>query len=287
VRLRFLGTAASEGYPDAFCDCANCERARERGGRSLRRRSAALIDDDLLIDLGPDLMAAALMDGLSLAKIRYGLQTHEHADHLDPTHFLSRCAYCGVHGNPRLQYYATGGALAKAAATLGSRAVNGLADLEAGDRLNLTAHAIAPFQSFEAGPYRVRTLLGAHDPTRLVALLYVIERDGRRLFYATDTGELPEQTWADLGSLRRAGQRLHVVALDHTFGMQDRVEGHMNWQQFTEQVARMREEGVLADGARVFAHHLAHHSNPAHEELVEFAAAHGYEVAYDGLVVDV
>src|SRR5712692_8878927 len=96
MKLRFLGTAASEGYPDAFCDCDNCRRARERGGRSLRRRSAALIDDELLIDLGPDLMAAALMDGLSLAKVRYCLQTHEHADHLDPTHFVSRCADCGV-----------------------------------------------------------------------------------------------------------------------------------------------------------------------------------------------
>ena len=69
--------------------------------------------------------------------------------------------------------------------------------------------------------------------------------------------------------------------------MQDRVRGHMNWQQFTEQVARMRDERLLADGARIFAHHLAHHSNPIHEELVEFAAARGYEVAYDGLVLDV
>jgi phosphoribosyl 1,2-cyclic phosphate phosphodiesterase len=287
VRLRFLGTAASEGYPDAFCDCANCATARERRGRSLRRRSAALIDDDLLIDLGPDLMAAALMDGFSLATIRYCLQTHEHADHLDPAHFLSRCAYCSVHGNPRLQYYATQGALGKAAAALGTRARHGLTDPETGDRLNLTAHVVAPFQSFTVGPYRVRTVLGAHDPTRLVALLYVIERDGRSLFYATDTGELPAETWADLAALRRAGQRLHVVALDHTFGMQGRVEGHMNWEQFIEQVARMRAEGLLADDARVFAHHLAHHSNPAHEELVEFAAARGYEVAWDGLVVDV
>ena len=54
-----------------------------------------------------------------------------------------------------------------------------------------------------------------------------------------------------------------------------------------EQVARMREERLLAEGARIFAHHLAHHSNPVHEELVVFAAARGYEVAYDGLVLDV
>jgi phosphoribosyl 1,2-cyclic phosphate phosphodiesterase len=287
VRLRFLGTAASEGFPDAFCDCDNCRRARERGGKSLRRRSAALIDDELLIDFGPDLMAAALMDGLSLARIRYCLQTHEHSDHLDPSHFSSRSAGCSVYGNPRLKYYATRGAMAKAEKALGKRAAKGLTDPEAADYFNLTAHVIEPFQTFDAGPYRVHSVKADHDPEHLVALLYLIEREGRCLFYATDTGELPEETWRHLDGLRRAGLQIHAVAMDHTFGMQDRVRGHMNWQQLTEQIARLREAGILADSARIFAHHLAHHSHPPHEELVEFAAERGYEVAYDGLVVEV
>jgi phosphoribosyl 1,2-cyclic phosphate phosphodiesterase len=287
VRVRFLGTAASEGFPDAFCNCENCQRARQRGGKSLRRRSAALIDDELLIDFGPDLMAAALMDGLSLAQIRYCLQTHEHADHLDTNHFFSRCAYCGVSGTPRLQYFATRSAMAKAEKALGDRAAPGLTDPEVGDRFNLTAHPIDPFQSFDVGPYRVHSVRADHDPERLVALLYLIERDGRCLFYATDTGELPEATWAHLEKLRRAGLQIHVAAMDHTFGMQNRVSGHMNWQQFTEQIARLRQMRLLADGARVFAHHLGHHSHPPHEEMAAFAAQHGYEVAYDGLVVEV
>src|SRR5213593_4861086 len=122
MKLRFLGTAASEGYPDAFCDCANCRRARQLGGRSLRRRSAALVDDELLIDFGPDLMAAALMDGFSLAGIRYCLQTHEHSDHQDPSHFFSRSPLCSVSPAPRLEYCASEGALARAAAGLGIRA---------------------------------------------------------------------------------------------------------------------------------------------------------------------
>lgn len=287
MRLRFLGTAASEGFPDAFCDCENCRRARERGGTSLRRRSAALINDELLIDFGPDLMAAALMDGLSLAQIRYCLQTHEHSDHLDPTHFQSRSAGCAVYGTPRLQYFATRGAMAKVEAALGGKAAKGLTDPEVGERYNLSAHVVEPFQTFDAGPYRVHSVKADHDPEHLEALLYLIERDGRCLFYATDTGELPAETWAHLAKLSGAGLQIHVVAMDHTFGMQDRVRGHMNWQQFTEQIARLRGEHLLADGARVFAHHLAHHSHPPHEELVDFAAQHGYEVAYDGLVVEV
>jgi len=56
MQLTFLGTAAAEGYPAIACGCDNCTVARRRGGRDLRKRSHAIIDDDLLIDLGPDLL---------------------------------------------------------------------------------------------------------------------------------------------------------------------------------------------------------------------------------------
>jgi phosphoribosyl 1,2-cyclic phosphate phosphodiesterase len=287
MRLRFLGTSAAEGYPNAFCECENCRQARERGGRSLRRRSSALIDDELLIDLGIDLMAAAQAEGLSLARVRYCLQTHEHADHLDPMLLWARSPACSVQGAPRLELFASAGALARAASVLGVKEPGGLPDPAVGDRYNLTAHAVEPFQSFAVGPYQVRSVRANHDPTHIHAMLYVIERDGRCLFYATDTGEIPEETWADLRAWASEGKRLNVVAMDHTFAMQDRVQGHMNWEQFTEQIARMRQEQLLAQDARIFAHHLAHHSNPVHEQLVQFAAARGYDVAYDGLVVEV
>lgn len=292
MRLRFLGTAAAEGFPDPFCDCESCREARARGGQSLRRRSSALLDDVLLIDPGPDLLAASLADGFSFVNLRYCLQTHEHDDHLDPLHFFARSPVCSVVGHGRLEYLATEGALSKAAAALGITAPGGFLDPTTATRWNLTARVAEPFSTYEVGPYTVRTVAAAHDP-KLTCLLYLIERDGRCLFYATDTGEIPEPTWDHLEALARDGLRVNVVAMDHTFGMQGRVTGHMNWEQFTEQVARMRQIGLLADadgplpGARVFAHHIAHHSHPCHEEFSAFAASHGYEVAYDGLTVEV
>jgi phosphoribosyl 1,2-cyclic phosphate phosphodiesterase len=284
MRLRFLGTAAAEGYPDPFCDCDNCRQARARGGKSLRRRSSVLIDETLLIDPGPDLLAVSLADGIPLVGLRYCLQTHEHDDHLDPLHFFARSPMCGVVGHGRLEYLATEGALATAAAKLGL--AKGFLDPETAGRWNLTARAVAPFREYTVGPYRLRTVRADHDP-KLTALLFLIEREGRCLFYATDTGELPAETWADLEARAAEGMRAHVVAMDHTFGMVGRVQGHMNWEQFTEQIARLRAIGLLAEDARVFAHHIAHHSNPCHEELSAFAAEHGYEVAYDGLEIAV
>jgi phosphoribosyl 1,2-cyclic phosphate phosphodiesterase len=96
MQLTFFGTAASEGYPNAFCACEHCERARALGGTSLRKRCSLLINDDLLSDMGPDLMAAAHQHGVSLAGLRYCLQTHAHEDHLDPAHFTSRSRDCSV-----------------------------------------------------------------------------------------------------------------------------------------------------------------------------------------------
>lgn len=283
MQLTFLGTSASEGYPDAFCACANCEQARRLGGPSLRKRSSALIDGELLIDLGPDIMAASLQHGISLATVRYAIQTHEHHDHLDPSHFSSRSPLCGVHDAPRLHYFATEQALARAARVMRADPNFSLHDPSVGDRLNLTVCAVEPFQHFEVGPYRVMSVRAYHAP-ETTALLYLIEKDGRTIFYGTDTGELPEVTWEALAAY---APTIDLVALDHTFGYQARSNGHMNREQFLEQVAKLRDLGLLADDARIYATHLAHHSNEVHPEVAEIAATHGYAVAYDGLTVEV
>ena len=49
----------------------------------------------------------------------------------------------------------------------------------------------------------------------------------------------------------------------------------------------MRDEGLLRERARIFATHISHEGNPVHPELARYAAERGYEVAYDGLAVEV
>lgn len=279
MRAQFLGTAAAEGYPDPFCGCDNCRRSQALGWPNLRKRSALLIDGELLVDLGPDLLAAAQQHGVSLNPVRYCVQTHEHEDHFHPALFVARSPYCGVHDAPRLDFYATPGAIERATRAIGSFAA--LGHDEACARLNLALHPIEPFQTFAVGPYRVTTVLAAHDPA-LVPLLYLIERDGHALFYATDTGPLPAGTWA---ALRAWGGRLDVAVLDHTMGHGEGSSGHLNGEQFRGEVARLREQELLANEARVYATHIAHHSNPPHDELVAEVAAHGYLVAHDGLTI--
>src|SRR5512138_2474706 len=90
MRLFFLGTAAAEGYPGIFCDCENCREARALGGKNLRYRSALLVNDDLLIDFGPDLLAASQSFNRSLSRVTTGLVTHAHEDHFAPHNFYMR-----------------------------------------------------------------------------------------------------------------------------------------------------------------------------------------------------
>ncbi len=277
MRIRFLGTAAADGYPNPFCSCENCRQARAAGGPSLRRRSAVLINDDLLIDLGPDVIAAAQALGITLTRLRYCLQTHEHEDHLHPALFLAHSPSIGVADAPRLDFYATQPVLACVHRTPGKAGAR-LAAGE-GEALNLALHAIEPFQPFAIGPYRVLPLHVAHA-SAVAPLLYIIDQDGRSLFYATDTGPLPEDTW---DALHRWGGHLDLVIMDHTFGLEAATGRHLNSARFLDQTARLRAEGLLAPDARLYAHHLAHHSNPPHDELVRHAAARGYLVASDGL----
>ena len=283
MKITFLGTAAANAFPEAFCTCGNCEQARQLGGRSLRKRSSVLVNDDLLIDLGPDIMAASQLHGCPLVNVRYCLQTHPHADHLDLSHLLSRSPGFGVVGAPTLNFYASAETLTQAAETF-QRDLAGysLLSLEAEKELNLTIHTVEPLKPFFFGPYSVTAFLANHAPT-MGAMLYAIQSDGHTVFYGTDTATLPEETWR---AFHQHKLLFDVVILDHTYGPDQPGSDHLSAHQVIDHVNRMRDEGLLRPNGRAFAIHIAHEGNPAHPVLEEFAKDHGYEVAYDGLVLE-
>lgn len=284
MQITFLGTAAAEGYPNAFCACDNCETARTRGGRNIRHRSSAIIDGQFLIDLGPDLQAASASLGIPLTGIRYAAQTHEHIDHLDPGNFFSRSDMVGVPNKIQMEWLATAGALDRASRTFdGFPPGESFDSLAVQERFNVHHTPIAPYEERRLGPYRVFAVPANHAKN-IQPLLYAIERDGRQLFYATDTTTLPAEVWR---ALAERGWRFDVVVMDHTFGIEDRSTGHLNATEFRRHLDAMREHELLAADARVYATHIAHHSNPPHEQLVAMVTPHGYDVAWDGLTVEV
>lgn len=284
MQLTFLGTGAANAFPEAFCRCANCEQARRLGGPSQRKRSAALVNADLLIDLGPDIQTAAQQHGCPLTAVQYCLQTHPHADHLDLSHLLSRSPAYGTRGAPRLHVYASPATLQCAAATFERDLADyGLLTARAEQALNLQLHVIEPYQPTSVGPYRVTAFPANHAPGQ-GALLFAVAAEGRSLFYATDTAALPEAVWQ---GLRQAGLCFDLVILDHTYGPEQPGSDHLCAREVAEHAARLRAEGLVQPAGRVFATHIAHEGNPAHPELARWADQHGYDVAYDGLVITV
>ena len=60
MKITFLGTSADTAFPLPFCQCEVCTQARKLGGKNIRKRSSILINDDFLIDMGPDVVSSSL-----------------------------------------------------------------------------------------------------------------------------------------------------------------------------------------------------------------------------------
>lgn len=286
MRLRFLGTSAAGGFPNPHCRCENCRTARAEGGRSLRRQSSALINDDLLIDLGPDVSSAVMEQGIDLASVAWVLQTHPHDDHLLPLHAVARSAPWAAQGAVPLQWLGSAQTLARIEGQISPKSRPKL-DLAVGPdptEHKLTLTVLRPWEEIACGPYRVQSVAANHDPT-VTPMLYAIECEGRRLFWGTDTTSVPEDTWPRLADL---GWTFDVVVFDHNDGFMRPVSpSHMGSEGMRAELARMRELGLVNAGTQVYGTHIAHHSHGSHSAELARARELGYEIAWDGLVVEV
>jgi phosphoribosyl 1,2-cyclic phosphate phosphodiesterase len=269
MQLLFLGTAAAEGYPGIFCDCANCREARALGGKNLRFRSALLVNDDLLIDFGPDLLASAQRFNRTLARVTTGLVTHTHMDHFFIGNFdMRRKAFTANEDIPTMRLY-------------GPREVKGVLEAAHPDLalLRLEAYTVHAFDCWQNGGYEFNAYHAYHAVDFLEALFYSVD-DGQRAFlYATDTGSFPEDTWQAL-----EGRSFDAIIMEETMGVGSYSQ-HMGIDNFLEHAARMRASGMLRPGGRLIAHHMSHTNNPTHVKVEAILGPHGVEVAYDGLVV--
>jgi phosphoribosyl 1,2-cyclic phosphate phosphodiesterase len=269
MRLFFLGSAASEGYPGIFCNCASCRQARALGGKNLRFRSALLVNDNLLIDFGPDIQASALRFNRSLWSVSTGLVTHAHSDHFYTGNFGMRGdAFTGKLPPPTLQLYGP-----QEVATI---LADSFKDLAA---LHVESHTVHAFNSWENDGYTFTAYQAFHAVDSLEALFYSVDDGEHACLYATDTGSFPEDTRKAL-----KGRSFDVIIMEETMG-EGQYAQHLGFTTFLEQVQWMRAEGMLRPGGRVIAHHLSHSGNPLHEQLVTLFSPHDVEVAYDGLEI--
>lgn len=183
MRLQYFGTAASDAIPTPFCNCEICRKSKQLGGRNIRTRSQALLNDDLLIDFNPDTVAHFLTYGVEWNQIDNCLITHSHADHL----YVSDVIISRFSTNPHTVHYFSG----KAGYELINRELDSSQIMRSENRADVTL--VLPMIEFHAGGYDILPLPADHDPASS-PLLYAIKREGKKILYAHDTGLFPEET---------------------------------------------------------------------------------------------
>ncbi|MFD4470409.1 bifunctional adenosylcobinamide kinase/adenosylcobinamide-phosphate guanylyltransferase [Rhodococcus sp. NPDC058505] len=263
MEVVLLGTGAADGWPNPFCGCASCLTLLRRG--EIRAQTAALVDDVLLLDCGPEVPRAAAHAGRSLARVRHLLLTHAHPDHTGPLALLMRS---WVSAEPL--------------EVIGPPEALDLCRDWVGPDEPVRWVPVAPGASLRVGDHRVRVLPAAHRVIRDGdAVLFEVEAvDGRKLLWATDTGPLPEAT---LDAVR--GARYDAVFLEETFGdLAEHAPDHLDLRTFPRALAALREAGAVVDGTEVIAVHLSHH-NPV--DLPDRLRPWGARVVDDGTVVTV
>lgn len=279
MELQYLGTAASEGWPALFCHCVACEAARLRGGRDIRTRSQAVVDGELLIDFPADSYWHSIQHGVDLSAVRWLLITHAHHDHFYPADLLTR-------GNP-YSY----GMRTPCLHMFGSEYAKALLMREGwsgSDNQDICWTVLHAFEPIAAGPYSITPLPARHmlDRPESEPFIYLIEKDGKALLYAHDTGYLYDEAIAHLTS---RGLHLDLVSLDCNNGRDQAGLDypHMGLAETRHEKARLITEG-LCDSHTVFVlNHFSHNGGLPYRELCAEAEKGGCLVSYDGMRVQI
>lgn len=284
----FLGTAAAECCPDPFCSCAFCENARTtRDARELRRRSALLLDEENLIDFGPDVMSACGAYGVSLAKLKNIFVTHLHEDHF--SYWNIAFLLCSLTPPPKPRIF------------MSEQAAEGLNDIlqllrssrhaQMAGQIKESEQAISlrtvrPFERIilESG-LAVMAVQGNHESFLQGerSLNYLFQKDGHTLFYASDTGRFLPSAYDALREYR-----LDKLVIEGSFGAKALPEGagHLDYFSLCDTLEALMAQGTMTRHTRVFVTHIAHHARMSHDEYerkLQERFGEGIQLAYDGL----
>ncbi len=268
MTIRLLGTGGADGIPALFGDDPVSTWSREHGGSEIRTRAAALVDDGLKIDLPPENSAQLLRNNLQACDWDLLLFTHSDDDHLT----LSELQYAlfpftesfespfPIFANP----------------TVLDEIRRRYPDWP------LELHEIRSFCPFESAGYRINPLRARHTPGE-DCFNFLIERGGRRLVYATDTGVWSDETFEAL-----KGAALHLLVIECTNAFQpSSYLGHLDLDGLGYVLNRLRATGAVTADTRVVTTHHAAQGGARHCDLHAALAPLDAEPGFDGMLIEV
>jgi len=275
MKLQYLGTAAAEGIPAIFCECETCKRARALGGRNIRTRSQALIDDTLLVDFPADTYLHYLQHAIPLHKIKHCLLTHSHEDHLYANELeMRKKGYAHLSDPSPLTFYSDTDGCRKIGAAI--------------DKYKLTevvVKQIELFTPFTVGDYTVVALRAAHDDASS-PVVFLIEKDGKTVFYSNDTSEYPEESFSYLATLKKP---CDLISLDCTEACNHHTyRGHLTLSRCIALRKELLRIGAADENTEFVLNHFSHNGgNVTYDEFVKIAADADFKVSFDGMVIEI
>jgi len=285
MRLVFLGTAAAEGIPGLWCGCDICREARRRGGRNIRHRCCYAIDDDTMVDFGPDVFDQMRLANIDLAALKRVIFTHPHADHMSPEQFIYRrsTSFCTDVPDYKLDVLGSKVTLRELVRGILSSNSPSLDAVNLFDYLRLNPITVREGEWAKSGDVELLPVPASHA-AGLGAMIYAIRRGEKTVLIANDTGWLTDEAWRMIESLR-----FDAVVIECTiaFRTPDACKTHLGFDatlKFRERLVEMR---CIAEDTPAYATHFSHNGYGLHEELQARFQQHGMTVAYDGLTVEI
>lgn len=280
MKIKFYGTGAGGGIPEIFCYCRVCEYARQHGGKDIRTRSQAVIDECLGIEFPVDTFAHTAYKGLDMRKVKNILITHAHYDHFLPADTLSR-----PQGTDKVDFYIpeASGRTLKAAIEKQEEAYRNGTRKRTCD-FSVLVHDLEHYKTYDVGGYQITPLRARHNEA-IGSSLYIIRKDDKCIFWGFDTGRFHEDV---LEYIQTSGERFDFVVLDCTLKENEQItEAHMDLTWCKEMADKLRKIGAVDKKTRIMVSHIGHLVEQTHEELCEAAARYGMEVAFDGLEIEI
>ncbi len=257
MHLLFLGTGAADWSP------------KYRGGAIYRRLSSALVNDDLLIDPGPQIYEFAEDSGLPdlYKNVKNIILTHSHGDHLNADSLVRLAKESSF----PVRFWAHPCAFKKLA---GIEGLPELMPLELEKAENIGNYEVLPC------PANHGDLQEGEIP-----LNFIVKQGERSLFYGSDSG------WIMYPTYRRIKQyKPNAVIFECTVGHapgDDRVFGHTSAAMIGIMTETMMAQHAVADDCKYYATHMARTLHGTQEESARLLAPHGVIPAYDGLEIEI
>lgn len=274
MKFKYIGTGASEGIPSLFCSCRVCTNARKSGGREVRHRSSAIIDTDLMVDISPDTFSQAVSLGLDLSRLRQLLITHSHYDHFYVRELINiRPSFASRPIVSKLVVLSSAGTMKELKSDISPEMFNILKEYIDFVELKL-------FTPYESGEYTFTPLLARHGTAE--PFIYIIEKEGRKILYANDSGFFPEKTWDYI-----YGIHFDFVTLDCTHQTRIGTAGHMCVEDDITVKKRMFQQGNIDGKTRIAATHFAHSDDMTYFQIDEQLRLYGIAAAYDGMEINI